>query len=173
MGSFFGLFVVGVMLIMNYSASSQSLVAITQNDTEISYDLSDLKITFDSTAFVFSKGDNILKKWGYGEIRKVVYTGIPVGLQEATVSMSELNAYPQPVQDRVTVSFNLPNSENLVIQVLNPTGRLIKEIDLGLLQTGEHSTMLEMTDSPKGLYILNVQGINFNKSIPFIKVEGR
>ena len=173
MGSIHGLFLAILMLGMTYSSSSQSLVAITQNNTEISYDLSGLKITFDSTSFVFNKGDNILKKWGYGEIRKIVYTGIPVGLQESTVSMTELKAYPQPVQDRITVSFNLPNSENLVIQVLNPTGRLIKEIDLGLLQTGEHSTMLEMTDSPTGYYILNVQGINFNKSIPFIKVEGR
>ena len=173
MGSFFGLFIVGVMLIMNYSASSQSLVAITQNDTENSYDLSDLMITFDSTSFVFNKGSNILKKYGYGEIRKIVYNGIPVGFQESTVSMSELNAYPQPVQDKVTVSFNLPKSESVVIQVFNPTGRLIKEHDLGFLQIGEHTTMLEMTDIPSGLYIMNTQGIYFNKSIPFIKVENK
>jgi|GEM_PF-2492570 len=173
MGSIHGLFLAFLMLGMTYSASSQSLVAISQNDTEINYDLSGLKITFDSTSFVFNKGDNILKKWGYGEIRKIVYTGIPVGLQESNASMSELNAYPQPVQDRVTVSFNLPKSESVAIQVFNPTGRLIKEHDLGFLQTGEHSTMLEIGDIHTGLYILNVQGINFKKSIPIIKIEGR
>lgn len=173
MGSIHGLFLAILMLGMTYSSSSQSLVAITQNNTEISYDLSGLKITFDSTSFVFNKGDNILKKWGYREIRKIVYTGIPVGLQESTVSMSELIAYPQPVQDRVTVSFNLPKSENVVIQVFNPTGRLIKEHDLGFLQTGEHTTMVDMSDVPSGLYIMNFQGIYYNNSIPFIKIEGK
>jgi len=173
MGSIHGLFLAILMLGITNSAFSQSLVAITQNDTEISYDLSGLKITFDSTAFVFNKGDNILKKWGYGEIRKIVYTGIPVGLQESTVSMSELNAYPQPVQDRVTVSFNLPMSESVAIQVFNPTGRLIKEHDLGFLQTGGYSTMLDMSDVPSGLYIMNLQSIYLNMSIILIKVEGK
>ena len=75
-----------VLLASYHYSKSQSLKAISQSGKEEIYSLSQpLTVTFDSSSFIFNRNNTVLKKWGYGELRKIVYTQISTSVEETHI----------------------------------------------------------------------------------------
>jgi hypothetical protein len=159
------------------NSNAQSLKAISQSGYEESYSVSNnLKITFDSTAFVFSKGGAIIKKWGYGDLRKIVYVNGSTSINEdiPSVGSDKISVYPQPAKEQISISFHIPNQCPIHIHMYSVEGTLIHSYAVGVMQQGHNITTIPIpTSLPNGSYILYIQGSTFSYSIPIIHSEGQ
>ena len=81
-----------------------------------------------------------------------------VGIEELS-AITELNIFPIPAKDKVTINFNLLRNQSIVLQILNSIGQVTLEKNLGLLSTGDHHIDIEI-DLPAGIYELNLKSSN-------------
>ena len=80
--------------------------------------------------------------------------------------------YPNPiVNDLVTVQFFVQNQENVLIQVFDATGRIVKSVDLGSRQRGIYVEPITLPNLPTGNYILSFKHGNSIVSQSLIKVN--
>jgi hypothetical protein len=63
-----------------------------------------------------------------------------------------LTIYPNPATENVGVYFNLKNSSEIKLQVLNSIGQIVDEKDLGVLSSGNQSFQYITGGLQKGLY---------------------
>lgn len=167
------IFIVMLVMLVSYSfCEAQSLKAINQSGYEEIYSVSNnLKITFDSTAYVFSKGETILKKWGYGDIRKIVYVNGSTSINEdiPSVELDKISVYPQPTKEQISISYNIPEPSPVHIHIYSVEGTLIRSYDAGELHKGQYTSTITLpTSMPNGYYILCMQGKTFSFNIPII-----
>jgi hypothetical protein len=162
-----------VILSSFYYSKAQSLKAISQSGYEESYLVSDnLKITFDSTAFVFSKGGTIVKKWGYGDLRKIVYTQVSTSVDETKMNHS-VEVFPQPIEHQFTVSYTVPQSQIVRLDLYSMTGEMVFTYSLGEVYQGENRSTLTIPQLASGQYILCLMGATFSYNIPLIHIAGK
>lgn len=168
--------VILVILTLYCSSKAQTLKAISQSGYEESYSVSNnLKFTFDSSAFVFSKGGTILKKWGYGEIRKIVYVEGSTRIDEniSSVQSHKVSVYPQPSNEEISISYDVPEQSPVHIQMYGVDGALMFSYNVGVLQQGHNTSTIATPSISNGSYILCIQGNTFSYSIPIIHSEGQ
>lgn len=72
----------------------------------------------------------------------------PVGLEQETIEVPALSAYPNPAQNEVTVNYNSPQST--VLHMYSITGRLMMEQTL----KDQSSIQLDISNIVPGMYIL-------------------
>lgn len=68
-----------------------------------------------------------------------------------------LEVYPNPAVNNTQVSFELPESSQVNMMVFDLNGRLVQELQLGQLPSGEQLINLSVTDLNQGIYLVNVQ----------------
>jgi hypothetical protein len=165
--------VILVILISYCSSNAQSLKAISQSGYEESYSVSNnLKITFDSSAFVFSKGGTIIKKWNYGDLRKIVYTQITTSVEETHIKPS-VEIFPQPIEHQFTVAYTVPQSQIVRLDLYSMTGEMVFTYSLGEVYQGENRSTLTIPQLASGQYILCLMGATFSYNIPLIHIAGQ
>ena len=63
------------------------------------------------------------------------------------------NCYPNPTDSYSRIRFNLPASENVLIEVYELSGRLITVVEKANYPSGEHVIEFNTSDLGKGLYL--------------------
>ncbi|HLG03408.1 MAG TPA: T9SS type A sorting domain-containing protein [Bacteroidia bacterium] len=90
--------------------------------------------------------DNLLS------IDDVLVTGTDItGLSESSGSVSFI-AFPNPVQDIVTLQYTLPASTPVTINVYNVAGQLVKTENKGPLAMGEQQAKIDLGELAAGAY---------------------
>ena len=114
-----------VILVSYHFSKAQSLKAISQSGTEEIYSLSQpLTVTFDYSSFIFNRNTTVLKKWNYGELRKIVYTQISSSVEETHIKPS-VEVFPQPIEHQFTVSYTVPQSQIVRLDLYSMTGDMV------------------------------------------------
>ena len=106
---------------------------------------------------------NMSMPFGPGEFH--IYTSRRLTKPDVTLSTFELlernpfslSVSPNPAQDRAEVSFTLPVSEEVQIQVLDLQGRVIHKESLGRLIAGDQRWSYQIGEQAAGLYLIQVQ----------------
>ena len=86
------------------------------------------------------------------------------------------HAHPNPFNNSVSISFEIPNSKNVNLSIFDMKGRNIRQMNLGVLSTGFHKVLWDGKNSygneiPSGIYMavlevgekLNIQKISLIK----------
>lgn len=71
-------------------------------------------------------------------------------------NVSALNIYPNPFSDRVQLDFELKQSADVTVELLNVSGKLIQIQQLDNLGSGTHQTAIVQTDLSAGMYIIRL-----------------
>jgi hypothetical protein len=71
--------------------------------------------------------------------------------------VSNLNVYPNPMNDIGNISFNLQNSSETIAKIYNLTGSLVKTIDFGKLSKGKHNERFDASDLSIGSYFVSIE----------------
>ena len=87
------------------------------------------------------------------------------------------NAYPNPFNPTTTIEFEVPHSMDVVLNIYDISGRLIKTLVDGTKYTGIHSAVWDGTDQngnnvANGLYIYKLmsnQNISISNKMILIK----
>jgi hypothetical protein len=94
----------------------------------------------------------------------------PVSISEPgkTNSESGFMIYPNPADERVTVSFETTANTKVEIGVYDLAGKLVKSIDLGIRPEGRHDAILNCGNLTAGTYIMHLTRGNQHSSSKFI-----
>lgn len=100
-----------------------------------------------------------------------LYTGSPsneivTGLSEQFF-ISQLEMFPNPADDELNVSFNLPAANDLIISIVDLSGKYIQK-QLIKAKGGKNLVMLNTQELAAGMYQLLIQSSNGQKTLPFI-----
>lgn len=83
----------------------------------------------------------------------------------------ELNAFPNPVAYNTRISYHLDTSGEVVIQLFNCKGQLVKTVRKQTEQAGDNQFILEKDSLSDGLYFLHVSSENMSEAIPITFVR--
>ncbi|MBU1638706.1 T9SS type A sorting domain-containing protein, partial [bacterium] len=68
-----------------------------------------------------------------------------------------LRAYPNPFNPSTTISFDLPQSGYVSLQVFDMLGRLVESLEGRVLQAGPHTTQFHGNDLASGIYFVQLK----------------
>lgn len=93
-----------------------------------------------------------------------------VKTEEISSAVELVNVFPNPANEQTSISFDLNQSSDVVINVYNIQGKLIETKKLANAQQGNITTTLQVSNYKRGTYLVNIQanGTNF-KVAKFIK----
>jgi photosystem II stability/assembly factor-like uncharacterized protein len=79
--------------------------------------------------------------------------------------------YPNPFNPSTQIKYTLPEREHVVLKVYDMLGREIYELVNEVRESGEHSALLNGSNLASGMYIVNIQAGEFNKSMKILLVK--
>lgn len=79
----------------------------------------------------------------------------------------QLKAFPNPVADKLSVSYLLKQPDNVKLEVVNMLGEKVKEITNGKQTAGQHDIMVGTEDLNTGVYFLKVSSNDFSQLVKF------
>ena len=94
----------------------------------------------------------------------------PVGISEPGEINSESGfmIYPNPADDRVTVAFETTISGKVEINIYDLSGKLVKNVDLGIRPEGRHDAIMNCDNLTSGTYIMRLTIGDQHSSSKFI-----
>lgn len=79
-----------------------------------------------------------------------------VGIIEANELANNVTVYPNPISNNATVNFNLVESSEVSIEVVNALGQVVSTTNLGSLSSGDQTYSLDASNLNNGLYFINM-----------------
>ncbi len=98
----------------------------------------------------------------------VVQKSVGSDIQDFTSSTFKLEAFPNPVTDKLTVDYQIHSNQNAILDLVSIEGKIIKSIQLN---SNQNQVILELNNLKSGIYFLNFK-INQiqTKSIKVVKI---
>lgn len=82
---------------------------------------------------------------------------LSVYIEDANLSEEQLNIYPNPVFDRLTISGLKNNTENLILRIFGSDGAILGQQQLSSPSSGEQEVRIDMGPLPAGMYFIQLQ----------------
>jgi hypothetical protein len=83
--------------------------------------------------------------------------------------ISNMNVYPNPVNDYGTIAFALEEATNVTVQIFNLSGQVVREISQNNMTAGNNNVKFDANDLPKGAYIIRLTAGEKIETSKFIK----
>jgi hypothetical protein len=83
----------------------------------------------------------------------------------------ELSCYPVPFNDRITVSYYLPQRTNVIINVFDLQGRCLNSVSAGNKEKGPQSVEIETGSLVPGIYFLEMQAGDYIGVLKIMKCK--
>jgi len=91
--------------------------------------------------------------------------------EEPSFVSLELNAFPNPVAYNTRISYHLDSGGEVIFQLFNCKGQLIKTVRRQIEQAGNNQFILEKENLSDGLYFLHASSENMSEAIPITFVR--
>ncbi len=88
-------------------------------------------------------------------VDNLAFTGSVVGIKTIDNYVSSISVYPNPSTENITVTLNIKQASHVQLQLIDLTGKLIKDINAGEIK-GEYKNTINTTGITKGIYFLKV-----------------
>ncbi|MCB0400575.1 MAG: T9SS type A sorting domain-containing protein [Flavobacteriales bacterium] len=82
--------------------------------------------------------------------------------------VSNLHVYPNPMNNKGMVEFNLKANANTTVNIFNLNGKLVKTVSLGMLAKGQHKESINVSSLSIGTYIMSLNAGNDKSIAKFI-----
>jgi Secretion system C-terminal sorting domain len=82
--------------------------------------------------------------------------------------VTTLNVYPNPISDNGTIDFDIAEQGKASVKVYNLNGDLVKVIDLGVKNKGNHKVRFNASELSVGSYIMSLESVSDRKIAKFI-----
>jgi len=73
--------------------------------------------------------------------------------------------YPNPFNAKTSISFGLPTTSDVTINIYNVAGQLVESMDLGNVAAGNHSVVWDASDVASGVYFYKVAAGNYTETM--------
>ena len=78
-----------------------------------------------------------------------------------------LNVYPNPVHDRITVEFNATASGNYSLNIMDMTGRLLSTAANTSIE-GLNTQVIDVSNLAKGMYMLELRASDSSEKLRIV-----
>jgi PKD repeat protein len=104
-----------------------------------------------------------------GTVLNVLEPGQTVSVEEVNV-LEEVNLYPNPTNGQFSLSIDLTQSSEFTISVMNYVGQIVERNNVQLT-AGQNVLDMNVSNQPKGVYIVNIMDDNsgVSRNIKLIK----
>ena len=85
-----------------------------------------------------------------------IIDGATVGLEGVTF-VNRLDLYPNPSANQTTLKYSLDRSDDVRVDVLDLSGRVISPVFLGTQAAGEQKVNIELSGLVQGVYLVRIQ----------------
>ncbi len=109
----------------------------------------------DSAIIVLSASGTTPVANSYLYVDNLSFAGSVAGINTIDNYVSNINAYPNPASDNITIELNAQKTSTIKLQLVDVTGKLIKEINAGDIQ-GNYKHTINTAGISKGIYFLKV-----------------
>jgi hypothetical protein len=109
----------------------------------------------DSAIIVLSASGTTPVANSYLYVDNLSFAGSVAGINTIDTYVSNINAYPNPTSDNITIELNAQKASTIKLQLVDVTGKLIKEINAGEI-LGNYKHTINTTGIAKGVYFLKV-----------------
>lgn len=93
--------------------------------------------------------------YGKDSVAKTIKV-IPTNVSEVTASIAHYSLYPNPANTQVNIDFDLLRSNTVSVDVLDITGKLVKQTQEQLYGAGLNQIVLETADMNQGIYFVRI-----------------
>ena len=104
---------------------------------------------------------------------KVTMSGFGLGSEDGSlpVEFALHPAYPNPFNPSTMISFDVPELQNVSVQIFNITGQLIETLINGKLESGEYEILWDAGNLPSGIYFVQLKSGNktLNQKLTLLK----
>lgn len=120
--------------------------------------------------FVFDVQVNNLNDSLLRETIRSIIIG-PISQKDTITNNFQSSIMPNPVSNNLTVKYKLAENENLLLEILNSEGKLLKSISNGSNQKGTNTMKIDTQTLSNGTYFLKVSNGKKEDKIKFIVVH--
>jgi hypothetical protein len=93
-------------------------------------------------------------------VSHISYEQIVVGVEENDLAISKLGIHPNPTSGNINVNFELEQSENVTIEVLDLLGKSVSVQNFGTLVSGAQKLNMDLSDLNSGIYFVKINAGN-------------
>lgn len=120
----------------------------------------------DSAIIVLSASGNTPVNGSYLYVDNLSFSGTVTGVKNIENNISNVSIYPNPSTDNISIEMNVQKMSSVKFQLVDLTGKLIKELNAGDIQ-GKYNTTINTVGIAKGTYFLKV---NANDAVEVKKI---
>jgi hypothetical protein len=77
----------------------------------------------------------------------------------------QISLFPNPFNNTTAISYSLPRAANVTISLFDITGRLVRVVQEGRFEAGEHQVTLNAEGLASGIYFARLQTANQSKTV--------
>lgn len=134
----------GTGLPLTWNAGDDSTIIVKAAIPTYIYDINELAVV----AFVQDNGTK--------EVLQAAISWSPVGIQDYVGAPSNINLFPNPATDKVKVSFNLPNNSDVIVNIYNEVGVLVRTEKRSMMALGKQEMEIDIEMLASGMYVLEL-----------------
>ena len=82
-----------------------------------------------------------------------------------------LNNYPNPFNPQTTISFSIPNMQNVTVEIIDLQGRVVESFFNRHLLSGSHSIVWDAKSYPSGQYLINMSSDTYRITTKTILIK--
>jgi hypothetical protein len=139
-------------------------LTLTDNTTNATTDLlQSEELTFTTIAkgsfpAYGSNGVNIYPQVGESQFTlSVAYSALTTNDDMMPKEFALHPAYPNPFNPSTMISFDVPELQNISVQIFNITGQLIETLINGNIESGKHEVIWDAGNLPSGIYFVQLK----------------
>ncbi len=69
---------------------------------------------------------------------------------------------PNPAGDNISLTFEIGWEAPVMLDIYNAIGQTVRHIDMGTLNTGQHTRALDISDLPQGRYVYRLKSLDYH-----------
>ncbi len=108
-----------------------------------------------------SDGKIVVGTHGRGFFAGYLSEPLTTSTNENKLARIDMQVAPNPVRNRIHLSFALEEADDLAIEVFNTEGKMVFQRPINQFMAGEHSVFLSMENMTAGLYMVRLKGNRF------------
>lgn len=116
----------------------------------------------------FDEASSTLKMTDLGLDR---FNAVPAAEKKVIGKQPELNAFPNPVIYNSLITYHLNESGEVMIQLFNCKGQLVRTVRQQFQEKGENQFLLEKDGLTNGLYFLHLSSNEMSKAMPITFIQ--
>ena len=160
-----------VLMIAMHGTNAQDLFIKLKSGTTQQIALNSIRnITYIGNTMNVKLKSGTTQSWNVFDIDYYAYQA-PTAIGEVVSNQNTFSIYPNPVADKLHVSFEFDNEKEYAVDICNLNGSNVKHFDLGKLSpaTKTVEVPIHQLQLPAGTYVCNLKSGNKILSQQFIK----